>query len=375
MATERAPEPPVRFYKIIAISFLALTVLLLGAVVFITSKKATIIVVSKQDTKHVSWTVPVLGTGDGKTSVPGTVSSTIFNWSATYHPTGNKVVEGVAEGEVILYNKGSAAQPLVQKTQLLTPSNVLFRLKEGVVVPANGSITAPVYADQAGPSGDIGPSTFTIVKLIPEKQKLVYAESKAAMSGGAKKVGILTAADIAQAIDDYKTKVVAAYEAAQPASEGAGRSVTLLDQSVTSNQEAGTELSEFTISGPNTLAVVTYDRAALNRLIAERLSQDFDARSEKMISLNKEPEVSVVRPEPTAGKAELQIKQAVVVTLDANGEKLLPQHFVSQKKEEIQRYILGLDHVSAVEVQFSPSWALSAPGVPERIKVVVKNVN
>ncbi len=376
MATERAPEPPVRFYKIIAVSFLAVTVLLLGVVIFITSKKATIIVVSKQDTKHASWTVGVAPQGDGKATLSGVVTTTVFSWSNTYYPTGNKVVNGTAEGTVILYNKGSAAQPLVQKTQLLTPGGVLFRLKQGVVVPANGSITAPVYADQAGATGDIAPSTFVVVKLNPEKQRLVYAESKTAMTGGSRKVGVLSATEVADATEDYKAKVVAAYEAGLAANaDTAGQAITLLDSSIKADQAVGTELSQFSLSGKNSLLLVRYDQAELNRLVADRLSQEFDAQSEKMLSLNKEPQVSVARPDPGSGKADMQVTQDVVVTLDANGEKLLPQHFVGQKKEEIQRYLLGLDHVSAVEVQFSPGWALSAPSVAEKIKVIVKNVN
>ncbi len=376
MATERAPEPPVRFYKIIAVSFLAVTVLLLGIVIFVTSKKATIVVVSKQDTKHASWSLGVVPQGDGKTTLSGVVTTTVFSWSNTYYPTGTKVVSGTAEGTVILYNKGSAAQPLVQKTQLLTPAGVLFRLKEGVVVPAKGEITAPVYADQAGATGDIAPSSFVIVKLNPEKQQLVYAESKAAMTGGSKKVGVLSATDVTGATADYKIKVVEAYEATLEAkADASGQAVTLIESSLKADQPVGTELSQFTLSGKNTLLVIKYDQAELNRLVADRLSQEFDARSEKMISLNKEPQVNIVRPDPGSGRADLQVTQDVVVTLDANGDKLLPRHFVGQKKEAIQRYLLGLDHVSAVEVQLSPSWAFSAPSVAEKIKVIVKNVN
>ncbi len=375
MATERAPEPPVRFYKIIAVSFLVITVVLLAVVIFITSKKATIVVVSKQDTKHASWTVGIAPQGDGKNMLTGAVTTTVFNWSHTYYPTGNKTVEGTAEGTVILYNKGSAAQPLVQKTQLLTPGNVLFRLKEGVVVPANGSISAPVYADQPGGASDIAPSTFVVVKLNPDKQKLIYAESKEAMAGGARKVGILTATDVAAATEDYKTKVVEAYNAAFPPAEGEERVVALGNQAVKPDQAVGTELSQFTLSGKNTLVVTTYNGAELNRLVADRLNQEFDARSEKMLSLNKEPQVSVARVDAANGQVDLQIAQDVVVTLDANGEKLLPQHFVGQKKDEIQRYLLSLDHVSAAEVQLSPAWSMTAPSVAEKIKVIVKNVN
>ena len=49
----QTPEPPVRFYRAIALSFLAVTIILLGVVVYITSQKANIIIVAKEDNKKI----------------------------------------------------------------------------------------------------------------------------------------------------------------------------------------------------------------------------------------------------------------------------------------------------------------------------------
>ncbi len=374
METSPAPEPPVRFYKIIALSFLFLTVIILGVVVFITSKKATIVVVSKQDSQTVPLTIKVTPDNAGGQTIPGTVSSTSFVWSNTYYPTGTKVIEGTAGGQVTLYNKTAVPQTLVKTTRLLSPNGVLFRLSDTVIVQANGDITATVYADKPGADSDIAASQFTIPGLAEEKQKTIYAVSTAAMTGGAKKVGVLSDDDIANALKDYKDKVKDAFLATIK-DASSSQAVMLINQNVSANHKAGDEVADFTIQGTNTILVVSYNSADLAKLLNDALSTKFDSSSEKLLSLNKDPVVNVGSYDVANRTADLSVTQEVVVTLDSNGDKLLAKNFLGKKKEDIQRYILGLDHVSGVDVQFSPGWMLSAPSVPDRIKVVVKNMN
>jgi len=60
--------------------------------------------------------------------------------------------------------------------------------------------------------------------------------------------------------------------------------------------------------------------------------------------------------------------------LDADAEKVAPTQFLGKTKEEIERLIMGLDHVSAAEVKFSPSWIRKSPTVVDHVKVIVKNI-
>jgi hypothetical protein len=166
------------------VSFLLITIALLGVVIFITSKKAEVTIVAKEDAKKVTLNVTLSQEGAKPGSMPGSVTSTVFSHTEKYQPTGTKSVAGTSKGEVIIYNKTGLAQPLVKTTRLLSPTGVLFRLSVNTTVPPQGQVTVPVYADQPGPLGDIAPTTFTIPGLIEVKQKTIYAESKAAMIGG-----------------------------------------------------------------------------------------------------------------------------------------------------------------------------------------------
>ena len=81
MSTQLIPEPPVRFYKFIALSFLVITVALLAIVIFVTSKKAEIIIVAKEDSKDVNLTAKVVSQNPGQYSILGAVTSSLFKWS------------------------------------------------------------------------------------------------------------------------------------------------------------------------------------------------------------------------------------------------------------------------------------------------------
>ncbi len=106
-------------------------------------------------------------------------------------------VEGIARGVVTLKNESGTAQNLVARTRLLSESGVLFRLIDRAVIPARGEVRVDVEADQPGPSGDIGPSRFTIPGLSASQQKVMYGVSDAPMTGGVtRQSGPVTAEEI-----------------------------------------------------------------------------------------------------------------------------------------------------------------------------------
>ena len=212
MTTKMQPEPPVRFYRTIAITFLVLTIALLAVVVFFTSKKATVVIVAKSDNKNVNLSIDVSDSSIAGKVIKGIVTSTDFVWSEKYYPTSNKIVDGLATGKITIYNDSGLVQPLVKTTRFLTSKGVLFRLTEGVTVPANGKITANVYADQKGASGDIGPSNFSIPGLTSVRQKLIYGKSIGKMDGGVRKVGVLSSSDLQAAKSNYLLKAKQAYD-------------------------------------------------------------------------------------------------------------------------------------------------------------------
>jgi hypothetical protein len=93
---------------------------------------------------------------------------------------------------------------------------------------------------------------------------------------------------------------------------------------------------------------------------------------EKVLSVNNNPTILPTAVNDT--ETELSVTQDVVVTIDANSDKLSSQFFAGKKKDDVEKYLLGLDHVSTATINITPGWSNSIPSSPDKIKVIVKNV-
>ena len=368
------PEQPVKFYKGIALSFLFLTILLLGVIIYITSKKVTITVLTKQDQDTITFGA-VAGTDATENSIGGKVYSMPFVYSADFSPTGNSQVEDVAKGKVTIYNKTGTPMTLVKTTRLLSDSGVLFRLSAQAQIPAAGQAEAEVYADQKGSSGNIKASKFTIPGLSLEKQKVIFAESKEAMSGGMRSVGSLSSEDIENAKNEYRQKIKG--EALKTLSEpenGVERLVAVAEENILSTNSAGEVVGSFKIYGTSTLAIIEYKKNNLSSVTAKEIEKQINSKSERYLPLTGNPKVSVQTVDVAKESAELKVEQELVVMIDANSDNLSPSNFFGKSKDEIERYVMALDHVAGVSVKFTPAWVKTAPAAPDRITVVVKDI-
>jgi hypothetical protein len=105
--------------------------------------------------------------------------------------SGTRTVNSPASGTITIYNAQPRAQALITNTRFATASGLIFRIHSPISIPGGtaaspGSTSAKVFADQAGSTYNVGPTSFTIpgfagTSLASE----VYARSTAAMTGGA----------------------------------------------------------------------------------------------------------------------------------------------------------------------------------------------
>lgn len=111
--------------------------------------------------------------------------------SQSVKSAGTKTVSTTASGLITVYNAQSKSQKLISNTRFATTGGLIFRIHEPITIPAGsaakpGSVTARVYADKAGDSYNVGPTSFTIPGFAGTPQaSLVYARSSSAMTGGA----------------------------------------------------------------------------------------------------------------------------------------------------------------------------------------------
>ena len=353
------------------------TIALLGIVAFTILKKTEITIIAKEDAKTVNVIITAEAAKTGDKSLPAIVTSSKFYWSEKYTPTATRQVDGTSKGEIIIYNKSGEDQPLVKTTRFITADGVLFRLSDRVLVPANGQVTAQVYADQPGAKSDIGPAQFTVPGLNPEKQKVVYGESVKPMTGGSGKVGVVSESDFKAAQDDFAEKAKQAFLqtlATGTPSAYDQKIVSIAQSGATSSQPIGAEAGEFTISGTSTIVTVLYSGSDLDEILKKEVASGIDTASEKILSIGAEPKISISSVDFTNNSAQLTVSTEAIVTLDANAPLLNKDNFLNKDKGEIERYIVSLPHVTGMDIKFTPSWTSKTPSVADKLKIIVKNV-
>jgi hypothetical protein len=364
---------PVYFYKIIALTFLCITLVLLGLVVFMSSKRAVVMIETKTTPIDISTDV-VLGSDD----VPfdAMVTSTIVTFTKSFSPTGSKELPGIATGQVTVFNETDADQSLVATTRLLTANNVLFRLKNPIRVPAKGSVIAEVYADQEGATFNIPPQDrFTIPGLTEAKQAVIYAKSTEPMTGGVKTIGVLSSDDVEKAKQVVSAGFIEQAKLLLPASFLTTTTISFVaDESFVVNGDIGKEVDGFTITGTATVVMVSYDDVSLMVWVKEKLLARAVDSTEIIYPQEELPIVTFSAFDTITSQATLSVVYGGQATLNPDSEKLEKSVFFGQTKDEVRRYLLTLDHVHGVDVKLSPAWIRSVPYVDDHVKVIVKKV-
>jgi len=365
---------PVRFYKFVALTFLIITIVLLGSIIFMSSKRAEITIITKSEPVEVNTTVDI-NPDATDVIVPGFVTSTFVELSKSYSPKGNKTEEDFATGEVTLINDSSAPQPLIVKTRLLTPSGVLFRLKAGIVVPANGQIKAEVLADQKGEIGNITSSTFSIPGLNEVKQKLVYAKSDVAMTGGIKTIGVFSQEDLNNAeqslLLDLKKQGADLLSATNSDKSGL---FDVVQYTFDNDGKLGEETSSFNLKGKATVVGVFYDSEKLKNYTKDMLEKHIVDNSEVLQSASEEPTVVLSQYNFQNSTAKLTVTNSGLVDLDPNSRELQKIMFFGKTEDEVRRYVMSLNHVTGIEMNFHPAWNREVPHVASKLDVILRQV-
>lgn len=366
-------KQPVGFYKFVALTFLFVTVALFGVILFISSKRAKITIVTTTEPVETSFTVDI-GDATDDTHVKGLVVATDVAVEKDFSVSGSRKEPSAASGIVTIYNDSSREQPLIATTRLLTPDGVLFRLKNGAVARANGTVDAEVYADQKGISGNMGATTFTIPGLNEARQKEVYAKSTAAMTGGEREVGSITQEDLDNAkkvlLEEASTQGGVKLSGEYPDLKGA---FIASDAGVTFDRKAGDQAGSFTSKGKAKVVGVFFNNADLIGYAKTMLEKQAVSENELLIS-TVDPVVTPASVNAESGTATLTVSQSGKVTLNANGKALEKVQFFGKTEDEIRRYVMSLEHVQGVEMRFRPIWNKSAPRIADHIDIVVREV-
>ncbi|MBI3115148.1 MAG: hypothetical protein HYZ09_01485 [Candidatus Kerfeldbacteria bacterium] len=355
-------------YRHLAFGFGALTAVVLGAIVYVAFARARITITLAVRDVQTTFDVSVSETAATERALAGQYLTRTVSGTTTVVASGQHAVPAKAAGTVRITNTTSSPQPLAATTRLLSESGVLFRTLTRVDVPAKGSLEVSVEADEAGPTGEIGPQRFTIPGLRAANQQLIDGESFAAMTGGTVASGAVTPEDLTAAQTTLTTDLRSQAQAELQNLVEAGATVVVVneqthDLSTSQPDQVAREL---------TLHALVYQPADLNVLIADELKASAPAGDHLVALGNAQPLIKLVSADAEEKTAIVSITANGQSTLDPSNPVIATTQLTNKTPAELERYGQTTNGIAAIAVSLSPFWSRRTPSQPARIDRVLE---
>ncbi|KKR48621.1 MAG: hypothetical protein UT86_C0004G0107 [Candidatus Magasanikbacteria bacterium GW2011_GWC2_40_17] len=369
-------NPSPRFYRTIALTFLGVALVLILGVLYFTLGKAEISLSLKPKNVKADFLLGVVPQNPGPNQINGMVlQKNIKNEKFVAVTDEGEGTPSQATGRVTIYNQTNQDRTLIATTRLLSPNNILFRMKKTLVIPARGQAESDVYSDKVGVENEIGPTEFTIPGLSTELQKVIFAENKEKMTGGLKFIKTITDDDIKTA---GETLIKELAVQAQDELKQTSTSTVNFDnavwqvssQSYKSAAKLGEAADSFKIAGEVVVIGVFYNSQSLNKILSEQLRA---ALSENEVVVGKPdlPVISLNKFDLKARTAELKVAQDALAQVSYLEDVIDKSKILGQKKSIVEEYLRSLPWIEKAVVKLSPAWILSVPKEMSRVKIKI----
>lgn len=403
------------------IGFTVLTIFILLVIIYIALPGVTIFLTPSASVLEKSVNITLEDFQKNKSELdthpPHVLASypidTVVTKTITYYATGKKFSDNGSNssGKLTIINTTSSAWPLVAQTRFQTNEGIVFRIKDGVTVPAAsandvGRLEVFVVADPVdafgaivGERGDIGPSKFILPGLKGDSQNELYAESTEPMSGGVTDyISFISTEDIEAAkIRLHDELVKAAVEELKVAIEeksaliGESGLYTLLEGDgavklgevnidIPPNLD-GQQLTEFTLTGEVHVSGVYYDHDSMLEILKGELLLKKSPQKE-LLRINEEStSYRIFEWDEASGKIKLTanikgIEQYLIDPNKESGENLLTkieEHIAGKNIEDAKSYIQNLPEINKVEIDSWPVWSPTIPKLSENIDFEIRD--
>lgn len=323
--------------------------------------------------------VPSPVAGADPAVVPGKIIEDRREISQTFPATGAaQVVATDTVGTVTLINTTPRQQVLVATTRLLSPQPALVRLSRRVLVPAQGQITATVYADAPESFSDVPAGTrLTIPGLAPGLQPLIYGAVKTPLRRGGSNVPMVTEQDLASAYAALSDQI--ATEAKEQISASLSPREQLYTQLVerevvkkSADAAAGDQRASLTATLEARVVTIAFDEArliaAVSRHLAAQLPFTHALRAVDPARLRYE----VQRYDAERREASLKVAVTASTALRPGSPILQPAAVAGLTQAQIVALLSRYPEIERVEVKFFPSRLRRAPRLTDRITFIVQ---
>jgi hypothetical protein len=396
---------------------ITVTILILILITYIALPGATIKISPKSDTITISKNVTLADASSNEAYldthpldvIPSFPVDVTILKPTTYYTTGNKFEGKNATGTITITNTSNRNWDLVEQTRFQTSEGLVFRIQQGVTVPAanlsgSGTLDVFVVADEVdangqiiGERGNIEPTKFFLPGLSEENRQKLYGESKTAFTGGETITHkMITAEDIEAAKGKMETELInSAEEELKKAVVKmnqernveltllTGSSAITLDEPVITVPEGleGQLVESFEVSGQLYARGIAYNHNELTNILRDALKLK-KSPQKKLIKIDSESISYRLIPieegeNPTRQKITATIKGIEQYELSAdseNGQRFIDNikdHIVGMSVGEAENYIQQLSSINKVEISSWPAWSPTIPSVPDNIDIEI----
>jgi len=376
---EQAVKRPLHIYRKISVSFIIVALGLLGIISYYSLVKVVITVEPKSEKINNNLVVDIFDENntdvkDG--SVVGIVRQIEVEQSKEFSATGANILGEEAIGTVKIVNNYTKNQPLVASTRLLSADNKLFRIKDTVNVPANGSAEVAIYADKPSADMAIGPSKFTIPGLWAGLQDKIYAESSAPVVYQQKAQKIIQQIDIDNAINDLKNSLAKQAESEVGANFKSKYDQALYkidDDSVASETDAksGEEKDSFTVTVKAKVTVVAFQDEAIKKITEQKLISALP-ENKKLLEFDKDKiTYNLSSFDVDNGTASVDSNFEGLISFKDDAQIIDKNKLVGLTGDQLNEYLASLPEISGFKVEFFPEFIKKVPNLADRIEIKV----
>jgi len=369
-------EHKIHFYRQIAFTFIGAAIVVLLGLIYFSLSQAQITITPTLESVTADFNL-LINTKD-ETTDEGVMAQLVLTEVDLERTASAELLEEgepqKATGSIKIINSSNRPQPLVATTRFLSEDGVLFRLDDGLTVPASGEIIAAVSADQPGKGGEIGPTRFTIPGLNSARQQEVYAESSEAMMNGTSPIYKVTQSSIDKAIEEAEDLFVAQAKT-QLQAEGLDPSTFLQNVyhvetiSTDVDAELGAEQEEFAVTMNARVAFVESSETELLELAQAQLYEVTNLGYELSSSNEGSFSYELTSYDGQAEQAQLNVVLEGQRRISSNNPILDTSNFVGEDPEEVKAQLEADSGIEEVTVELRPFWLRKVPRLVDHIYV------
>lgn len=379
--SQKIPKKSLNLYKRLAWNFLILVGFLAAVVIYFSFAKLTILITPQVEAMNDvlflrvnSDTQPTeTRVADVREQISGSINELELFVEKTYLATGEEFLGEEVSGRVTIINNNNKEQALVATTRLLTPDGKLFRIKDGVSVPAGGRVEVEVYADKISADMAIGPTRFTIPGLWVGLQDKIYAESKEAFNYKQKVQKYIKASDIQLANSEAASLLLNKARELKPLRAQDGLLYQIIDPlEVKISAKSGDKQDNFVMEARAQVVIVSFSKEEVERLAKAKLN----------LLIPDDKELLQIKPENITYVLEAFSNQDQTATVKAsfsglmilkgNAEVIDREKLKQLTADQISTYLKDFPEIGEYELKFQPSFIKRAPYLVDRIEIKIK---